>query len=143
MSETNKTVVVKVRRISSLLKGHQGIDNLGLGDAKLTIAVAENVLKIQDVADQLILEQEKIQEEVIGKHQTNLATPNQQVKLNPEAEIRNRLVNRGNEDVELYLNEIPAPALFEGESKPVPGLIAALMPVLSDLDKVSLSESLQ
>jgi hypothetical protein len=45
--------------------------------------------------------------------------------------------------VTLYLNEIPAPALFAGESKPVPGLIAALMPVLTDLDQVSLSESLQ
>ena len=139
----NKQIKLKVRRLGSLLKAHQGIDQLGIQSNAIVVDVAENLLKIQDVIDSFILKEEEIKRDVIERAGVKIATPDQQVKMSPEAEIRNKIVTMSNEDVELSLNEISAPALFAGETKPVPGMIAALMPVLKDLENVPLDESLQ
>lgn len=142
MSKT-KTTEVRVGRLGALLKGLHGIDTLGVSDNAVILNCAENILKVQDQIDVFVAREEKIKRDVIESAQVNLATPTQQAKLSPDAQIRQQIVEMTNERVSLELRPISAPALFKGENKPQPGMIAALMPVLSDLDEVPLTESLQ
>ena len=141
MNETK--IKIRVGRLGSLLRGLQGIDSLGVKDNKVIIDVAGNLVKVQNAIDVYLAREEQIKRDVVDKAQVNLATPNQQARLTPEAEIRSQVVAMSNEQVELDLVKIDAPALFEGEAKPQPGMVAALMPVLSNLEEVPLTESLQ
>lgn len=135
-----KTIKLKVRRLGSLIKGLQALDELRIPDNKLSIQVAQNILVVQDVIDGWVSQEEKIKQDVIAGHQTPIVTEREQVKLNPDAEIRAKMVALGNSDQELELYLISAPKLFSGEVKPVPGMLASIMPLLEDLDQVETLE---
>lgn len=135
-----KQIKIKVRRLGALIKGMQALDELRVPDDTLTIQVAQNILIVQDAIDSWVSKEEEIKKSVIDKHQNPIVTAGEQIKLNPDAEIRSQMVALGNSDQEFELYPISAPKLFSGEVKPVPGMLAAIMPVLEDLEEVKIVE---
>ncbi len=128
-------IKVKVRRLGDLARGHVAIDGLKLKDPHLLIEIAENITTLQEEIDKHVLIEEQIKKEVVEGHSNPIVTKSPQLKLTPEAEIRSRLIEVANQDIEIELHTIGAPRLFEG-APPTPGMLAALMPVLRGLDKV-------
>jgi hypothetical protein len=131
-----KQVKLKVRRLGSLAKGLQSLNDLKIPNVKFTLEVADTINVVQEVIEGYVAQEEEIKKDVVERAQNPVVTATEQVKLNPDAEIRSKMIEIGNQDIVLDVYEIDATLLFQGETKPVPGAVAALLPLLVNVDKV-------
>lgn len=128
------TIKVPRRRVGAMLQALASLNSLDLKDVETSILIADNLNTLRDAFEKVEAEQERIVAQVIDQiNGPTIATSKTQVRLNPDQEIQSKLRSFGAAEVELALETIDFQKLVLGATKPSPGAIAELRPILTNV----------